>query len=575
MLGISEQGKQGIWIATLVVAIIIIVLFVCYLTIVIWHFALTKKENKAKVEFNKLTNEIDVKNFNYLETLARKNDQLQKVIKLILEINTFYKNQLEELKLKLLDLSLVIDRYQLRRASKVLRQINKDVYKCKQLSIIIRTIYGNSTDYNLSASEILAKYRVAYNDIKDFYLSYLQESFKQKEFVNAIIKISEEITRADEFQTQLNNKDLITSMNNINELNKMFLRLVKLSHTYSYVIKYIVDMKKQLDDNLSANQKKLSKKELAEALRVSSHVKELIKSISKYLNELNFDSARVATRTATSQLEPAINLFKEYDRIVLLIDNGLGFAKISLDVIDKNIAELDHSFEVISKYFGNDNYDEMTNEINLIKASFKKIKINYYGLIKRKDQSESIDRISFLSDLFGLINNISDWEKSLNTLYQNIIHKYQASIDLLDKLYDLQWTLAQFVGLINDKVITIDQPTYVIVDAHLKTIKLIISKLNENYSSNFNSALDTVNNMEKDISNIYTLLEIESKIKDYAKSLIFYTNKYRLEDKEIASSLDKAEDLFKQSQYRKVIDLLLPVLNQIKRSAKASGYTFK
>ncbi|MCF0227458.1 MAG: hypothetical protein HUJ52_01415, partial [Malacoplasma sp.] len=397
----------------------------------------------------------------------------------------------------------------------------------------------------------------------------------QKEFINAIDKISDEITKADEFQTQLNNKELISTMNIVNEYNKKFLSLVRQSYTYSNVIQYVVDLKKQLDENLNVNQNKISKKEYSEALRVSSNVKELIKLTNKYLQQLNFDSTRISIRSIVTQLEPALNFFKQYDRIALLIDNGLGFAKISLEVIENNIGELEHSFEIINKYFANDNYSEMIIETNLIKAGLKKIHINYSELLKRNEQKEYYDRVTFLKDLFALINNIALWENSLNVLYQNIIHKYQSAIELLDKIYDLQWVLTQFIGLINGKTINVDMPTIVLAEDHLKAINLLISKLNEDYATNFNSALETIKNIEKDISNIYTIIDVESKIKDYARALIFYTNKYRLEDKEIANVLNNADELFKQNQYRKVIDTLLPTLRHIKKSAKANGYNFK
>ena len=261
MLGAISGDKKGVIWSAIVVAIILVLLLAVYLIVTLRHFHLVRKEDKAKIEYNKLTNESDLKNFNYLETLAKKNVQLQKIIKLILEINKFYKQQLDELQLKLIDLSIVNERYQLTRAAKLIKEINNDIYCCKQLSVMIQTIYTNSTDYSVSVSSILAKYRIVYTDIKEFYLNYLAENFKQKKFIEAVNRISDEITKADLFQAELNNEKLVKTMNIINELNKAFLVLVKLSYTYSNVINYVQDTKKQLDDNILRNYKKVSKKE--------------------------------------------------------------------------------------------------------------------------------------------------------------------------------------------------------------------------------------------------------------------------------------------------------------------------
>ncbi|MCF0227978.1 MAG: hypothetical protein HUJ52_04100, partial [Malacoplasma sp.] len=177
MLGVSNELKSGLWWASIAIAIVAVIIFAIYLIIVIWHYSLSLKEKKSKTEFNALINEINTKNFNYLETLAKKNEQLQKAIKLIADINSFYKSQLDELQLKIVDLSCIIDRYQLWRADKLHKQIKEDIHKCEQIAYTINSIYSNSTDYSLVASRILAKYRVAYNDIKDFYLNNLSNSF--------------------------------------------------------------------------------------------------------------------------------------------------------------------------------------------------------------------------------------------------------------------------------------------------------------------------------------------------------------------------------------------------------------
>ena len=532
-----------------------------------------KKEQKVKEEYNEIAIFSISGGLNYLEALSKNNKQLEGIVSSIIEAKKFYKIQSDNLKAKIMKLTTFNRKFQFKSSKIILKQIEKDLVNCHKLNHSIYSLYNSTTDYTDTTNALLTKFRVEYDQINDFYINHLLNRFDKEILVKLSNEISSLLTDCNNYIIKIDNQKVIESINQINEKCVNYYRLIKTFYVYLQSFFYLTRSKQTLDKLFNENSRLLFEKERRDVEKIIVSAKINLEDLNDRLNDLDFDHCFDLIQIISQQVEPAVNIFQQNDRINLLIQNSLQYINESFELWSNNYAHLQTNFAKIRSYFNGYNSNEIEKQLEEIETSYKKLSMHLEILNQCLEKSNYSDRINFLKEILGFYNEVSKWQDEMTKLWKDITKKYQTSIVLINDLFDLQWTLSQILNYKN----TINphgKDAIANISENLETANKLIDLIHKNYAFNYDYVCKTIETLKETIVSYYNDAYFDNIMCYYLKSLIFSANKYRYEDKMIEDAITKAERLYQEKKYRDGIDVLYAVLEHIKNSAKINHIKF-
>ena len=532
-----------------------------------------KKEQKVKEEYNEIAIFSISGGLNYLEALSKNNKQLEGIVSSIIEAKKFYKIQSDNLKAKIMKLTTFNRKFQFKSSKIILKQIEKDLVNCHKLNHSIYSLYNSTTDYTDTTNALLTKFRVEYDQINDFYINHLLNRFDKEILAKLSNEISSLLTDCNNYIIKIDNQKVIESINQINEKCVNYYRLIKTLYVYLQSFFYLTRSKQTLDKLFNENSRLLFEKERRDVEKIIVSAKINLEDLNDRLNDLDFDHCFDLIQIISQQVEPAVNIFQQNDRINLLIQNSLQYINESFELWSNNYAHLQTNFAKIRSYFNGYNSNEIEKQLEEIETSYKKLSMHLEILNQCLEKSNYNDRINFLKEILGFYNEVSKWQDEMTRLWKDITKKYQTSIVLINDLFDLQWTLSQILSYKNT-INTHDKDAIANISENLETANKLIDLIHKNYAFNYDYVCKTIETLKETIVSYYNDAYFDNIMCYYLKSLIFSANKYRYEDKMIEDAIAKAERLYQEKKYRDGIDVLYAVLEHIKNSAKINHIKF-
>ena len=532
-----------------------------------------KKEQKVKEEYNEIAIFSISGGLNYLEALSKNNKQLEGIVSSIIEAKKFYKIQSDNLKAKIMKLTTFNRKFQFKSSKIILKQIEKDLVNCHKLNHSIYSLYNSTTDYTDTTNALLTKFRVEYDQINDFYINHLLNRFDKEILAKLSNEISFLLTDCNNYIIKIDNQKVIESINQINEKCVNYYRLIKTLYVYLQSFFYLTRSKQTLDKLFNENSRLLFEKERRDVEKIIVSAKINLEDLNDRLNDLDFDHCFDLIQIISQQVEPAVNIFQQNDRINLLIQNSLQYINESFELWSNNYAHLQTNFAKIRSYFNGYNSNEIEKQLEEIETSYKKLSMHLEILNQCLEKSNYNDRINFLKEILGFYNEVSKWQDEMTKLWKDITKKYQTSIVLINDLFDLQWTLSQILSYKNT-INPHDKDAIANISENLETANKLIDLIHKNYAFNYDYVCKTIETLKETIVSYYNDAYFDNIMCYYLKSLIFSANKYRYEDKMIEDAITKAERLYQEKKYRDGIDVLYAVLEHIKNSAKINHIKF-
>lgn len=532
-----------------------------------------KKEQKVKEEYNEIAIFSISGGLNYLEALSKNNKQLEGIVSSIIEAKKFYKIQSDNLKAKIMKLTTFNRKFQFKSSKIILKQIEKDLVNCQKLNHSIYSLYNSTTDYTDTTNALLTKFRVEYDQINDFYINHLLNRFDKEILAKLSNEISSLLTDCNNYIIKIDNQKVIESINQINEKCVNYYRLIKTLYVYLQSFFYLTRSKQTLDKLFNENSRLLFEKERRDVEKIIVSAKINLEDLNDRLNDLDFDHCFDLIQIISQQVEPAVNIFQQNDRINLLIQNSLQYINESFELWSNNYAHLQTNFAKIRSYFNGYNSNEIEKQLEEIETSYKKLSMHLEILNQCLEKSNYNDRINFLKEILGFYNEVSKWQDEMTKLWKDITKKYQTSIVLINDLFDLQWTLSQILSYKNT-INPHDKDAIANISENLETANKLIDLIHKNYAFNYDYVCKTIETLKETIVSYYNDAYFDNIMCYYLKSLIFSANKYRYEDKMIEDAITKAERLYQEKKYRDGIDVLYAVLEHIKNSAKINHIKF-
>ena len=532
-----------------------------------------KKEQKVKEEYNEIAIFSISGGLNYLEALSKNNKQLEGIVSSIIEAKKFYKIQSDNLKAKIMKLTTFNRKFQFKSSKIIRKQIEKDLVNCHKLNHSIYSLYNSTTDYTDTTNALLTKFRVEYDQINDFYINHLLNRFDKEILAKLSNEISSLLTDCNNYIIKIDNQKVIESINQINEKCVNYYRLIKTFYVYLQSFFYLTRSKQTLDKLFNENSRLLFEKERRDVEKIIVSAKINLEDLNDRLNDLDFDHCFDLIQIISQQVEPAVNIFQQNDRINLLIQNSLQYINESFELWSNNYAHLQTNFAKIRSYFNGYNSNEIEKQLEEIETSYKKLSMHLEILNQCLEKSNYSDRINFLKEILGFYNEVSKWQDEMTKLWKDITKKYQTSIVLINDLFDLQWTLSQILNYKNT-INPHDKDAIANISENLETANKLIDLIHKNYAFNYDYVCKTIETLKETIVSYYNDAYFDNIMCYYLKSLIFSANKYRYEDKMIEDAIAKAERLYQEKKYRDGIDVLYAVLEHIKNSAKINHIKF-
>ena len=559
---------------TLITLLSLAVLMLLFFTVMfILQRSYLKKEQKIKQEYNEIAIFSISGGLNYLEALSKNNKQLEGIVSSIIEAKKFYKVQSDNLKSKIMKLTVFNHKFQFKSSKIMLKQIEKDLVNCHKLNHNICSLYNSTTDYTDTSNALLTKFRVEYDQINDFYVNHLLNKFDKEILAKLSNEISLLLTDCNNYLIKIDNQKVIECINQINEKCVSYYRLIKTLYVYLQSFFYLSRAKQTLDKLFKENGRLLFEKERRDVEKIIVSTKINLEDLNTKLNDLDFDHCFDLIQIISQQVEPAVNIFQQNDRINLLIQNSLRYINESFELWSNNYASLQTNFAKIRSYFNGYNSNEIENKLEEIESSYKKLSMHLEILNRYLEKSNYIDRINFLKEILDFYKEVTKWQDEMTNLWSDITKKYQSSIVLINDLYDLQWTLSQLLNY-KKTINPHDKESVTNITENLVTANKLIDLIHKNYAYNYEYVSKTIETLKQTIISYYNIAFYDNAMRYYLKSLIFSANKYRYEDKAIEETIIKAEQLYQEKKYREGIDVLYAVLEHIKNSAKINHIRF-
>ena len=548
---------------------ILFIVFVVFTIIYILQKIFIKNEQQIKNEYNEIAIFSVSGGLNYLEALSKNNKQLEGIVFNIIRANKFYKEQSNNLKSKIIKLTEFNRKFRFSSSSKLIKQLNIDLANCHKLYESIYNLYNTTTDYTDSTRLILTKYKIIFDEINNFHKNNLLPKFNKQILIQLSKEIKLLLSDCNNYLIKINNQKTIESINHVNEKCNSYYALVKTLYIYLQTFFYLSKTNKMLDELFRNNNKVLFEKEYRDVEKIIVNAKINLDDLNKNLNNFNFDQSFELIKIISQQIEPTINIFKQNDRINLLIQTSIKFISESFELWKNNYSSFKNHLMEITNYFNGYNSNEINIKISNLQNKYKKLQTQFSILKKHVDNADYYDRINFLKSILNFYKNVVTWQTNINGLLKDITYKYQSSIILINDLFDLQWT---FMQLKNFKIEINPHNTNIINNINQNLIKInqLIQLIHKNYAYNFKYVNEEIESLKQLVISYYNVCSLDNTIKYYLRCLIFSANKYRHEDKMIEYSIQEVEKLYKDKRYKEGFDSLYKTLWHIKSSAKAN-----
>ncbi len=556
-------------IALISLSSLLVLVFIFFTVIFLLQRKFIKKEQNIKNEYNEIAIFSISGGLNYLEALSKNNKQLEGVVLNIIEAKKFYKEQVDKLKTKIINLTNFNRQFRFSISNKLIKQINVDLANCHKLHDNIFNLYNTTTDYTDSTRIILTKYKIIFDAINNFHTNNLLSKFDKQILVQLSKEIKMLLIDCNNYLTKINNQKIVESINQVNEKCISYYSLVKTLYIYLQAFFYLTKSKQDLDELFEKNSNVLFEKERRDVEKIIVSVKINLDDLNTNLNNLDFDQSFELIRIISQQVEPTINIFKHNDRINLLIQNSIKFISETFELWSNNYFSLKNSFQQINNYFSEYNSNEISAQIDKLQDKYKKMNIQLNILKNQANDTNYNDRINFLKDILIFYKDVIKWQSNIINLWKDITSKYQSSIALINDLFDLQWTFTQlknFKSTINSQ----NEEIIKSIDQNLIKINELIGLIRKNYAFNFKYVNEQIELLKQLVISYYNACSLDNTMKYYLRCLIFSANKYRHEDKMIEDSIQEAERLYQAKKYKEGFDYLFKTLEHIKLSAKVN-----
>ena len=556
-----------IWINYPIISLsaLLLILFIIFCIYFIIQTKNLNNELKLKNQYNEYANCFFYDNMQYIKTLSENNEKLKKLVDNIIYERQFYREQLKNIKSNIENLTYSNSFFCFKHSKRNIANIVENLKKCKKLYDRISQSYNVTIDYNDSCSNLITLFRKNYNLINSFYKKHLSNKFNHNQFNILSQEISNLILQSNNYSIKINNNEIIKIINMLNEKTKFFHSLIKSVYTYELSWLYFQRTNKDLNEQFKNNKYSLSRNEYSNIEKIIANTKININDYDCALMQLNFKECDKLLINISNEIEPTINIFRQNDKINNTIDKCFSFTNNWLRIWKDKNKILSPIFINLMQYFRNDN--EIKKEILEIKNKFETIVQNHDIIHTAKDEPNYFSRIKILNNLLVLIDQYKIWESRLIKFKNNIWNKYFLTIQLINDIYELQFAFNQFI-IIKKELNPFDINSIQNLNENLSALNHLISLMQSNFETNYKEVYDAVTEMKNDENNYYELIKKDIVIKFYAQKLIFYTNRYRNENKEIENALSNAESLYNNKKFDEVIDEILPILENIKISAK-------
>jgi len=556
-------------IALISLSSLLVLVFIFFTVIFLLQRKFIRKEQNIKNEYNEIAIFSISGGLNYLEALSKNNKQLEGVVLNIIEAKKFYKEQVDKLKTKIINLTNFNRQFRFSISNKLIKQINVDLANCHKLHDNIFNLYNTTTDYTDSTRIILTKYKIIFDAINNFHTNNLLSKFDKQILVQLSKEIKMLLIDCNNYLTKINNQKIVESINQVNEKCISYYSLVKTLYIYLQAFFYLTKSKQDLDELFEKNSNVLFEKERRDVEKIIVSVKINLDDLNTNLNNLDFDQSFELIKIISQQVEPTINIFKHNDRINLLIQNSIKFISETFELWSNNYFSLKNSFQQINNYFSEYNSNEISVQIDKLQDKYKKMNIQLNILKNQANDTNYNDRINFLKDILIFYKDVIKWQSNIINLWKDITSKYQSSIALINDLFDLQWTFTQlknFKSTINSQ----NEEIIKSIDQNLIKINELIGLIRKNYAFNFKYVNEQIELLKQLVISYYNACSLDNIMKYYLRCLIFSANKYRHEDKMIEDSIQEAERLYQAKKYKEGFDHLFKTLEHIKLSAKVN-----
>ena len=312
-------------IALIVLSSLLLLTFLVFTVLFILQRFYIKKEQHIKEEYNEIAVFSISGGLNYLEALSKNNKQLEGIVFNIIEAKKFYKQQANNLKTKIIKLTEFNRKFKFYTSSKLIKQLNVDLANCHCLHDNIFSLYNTTTDYTDSTRAILTKYKIVFDIINDFYINNLLSKFDKPVLAQLSREIKSLLTDCNSHLIKINNQKAIESINQINEKCISYYALIKTLYIYLQAFFYLTKTEQTLEELFKKNNKMLFEKERHDVERIIVNAQIDLQDLNESINGLNFDHSFELIKIISQQVEPTINIFKENDRINLIIQMSIQF----------------------------------------------------------------------------------------------------------------------------------------------------------------------------------------------------------------------------------------------------------
>jgi hypothetical protein len=182
-------------------------------------------------------------------------------------------------------------------------------------------------------------------------------------------------------------------------------------------------------------------------------------------------------------------------------------------------------------------------------STLKKIYLKY----------EIVDKNKILAAINDFLEKLLFFKNEIRKLITNIKGKYEEFINLMNDICQVKLTLEQFLSA-NIDGFTQESSFSKRAVIYRDKVDELEKKLKGGYEKNKVQIRKEIDEIKEQIPTVVNAYIFNSILKTYLRRLIFFTNKFRDEDKNIDNALYNAEKMYMQKKYIDGIELLIRIL---------------
>jgi hypothetical protein len=363
------------------------------------------REYNIKEKFNIIIQFSYINKFTYLESLAKNNNQLMPLINNIKSNKSFFDQQLEKLRKKIIMLTEINSKYRYKLGRDFSNEIEIDLIKCEAMMKRLKDISSSATEYSKNVADLMIEYRSLSKQITAFYEHNLSLRYTDEIFKNLNKIIEETMSDASKFIIKINNDELMVLLTQLNKHVMNFYRATLDLYIYDHILFYLISLQTTVIALFKNNTRSLSSTDQISIERMLAMADANIQSISRSLKTVNVGEAKNNAIVALKNLSNAKNTIEAGERSRILIQKDMHFLNGQLLILSKQIKEITSAFGNIKKYFDQRDPSIMAR-INRLVADMNTIVVAYQALRVEYKDIDTIQSKGFLEKIYTLCNNI-------------------------------------------------------------------------------------------------------------------------------------------------------------------------